>query len=81
MIGIGRLAISRWGHRIHSSFRTARLRLRTGTVFHVMAAIMAVGALVALVGLRGGVQDETEQRPEVERPHTADTVSTVASAG
>ena len=46
-----------------------------------MAAIMAVGALVALVGFRGGVQEETEQRPEVERAQTADTISTVASAG
>ncbi len=53
----------------------------TGTVFHVMAAIMAVGALVALVGLPGGLQQETDEAPEAERPHPGDTVATVAPAG
>ncbi len=52
----------------------------TSSVFHVMAGIMAAGALVALVGLRGGVQQETDQAPETDRPETADTVTPAAPA-
>ena len=40
----------------------------TRTVFYVMAAIMAVGALVSLVGLRAGVQEESDQAPRDEQP-------------
>ncbi len=36
----------------------------TRTVFYVMAAVMAVAAVVALVGLEGGVQVETDQSAE-----------------
>jgi hypothetical protein len=36
----------------------------TQTVLYVMAAIMAVAALVALRGLRRGVQQETDEAAE-----------------
>jgi MFS family permease len=38
----------------------------TQTVLYVMAGVMAVAAIVALVGLRYGVQEEAVARPEAE---------------
>jgi len=45
----------------------------TQTVFYVMAGIMAVAAVVGLIGLRGGVQAETPES-------TADRAPTEAPA-
>jgi EmrB/QacA subfamily drug resistance transporter len=40
----------------------------TRTVFYIMAGIMAVGALVSVVGLRAGAQEESDQAPRDEQP-------------
>ena len=44
----------------HSALHPARLRLRSRTVFYIMAGIMAVAALVALVGLQQGRQEDSD---------------------
>lgn len=43
----------------------------TRTVFYVMAAIMAAGALVSLIGLRTGAQEEAHRSP-ADPPGAAD---------
>jgi len=41
----------------------------TQTVFYVMAGIMAVAAIIGLIGLRGGIQEEAPA-PPVDREAT-----------
>ncbi len=50
----------------------------TRTVFYVMAVIMAVGAIVSLVGLRTGAQRETQASP-ADDPRTPADVALAAS--
>ena len=50
----------------------------TRSVFYVMAAIMAAGALVALIGLRRGLQEEKTLQDD--QPETAGTLTTEPAA-
>jgi len=49
----------------------------TRSVFYVMAAVMAAGAVVSLVGLRRGRQAEPNQAPREDQAEAADTVTAV----